>query len=355
MNDTPNGPYGQTALHYLPEWSPIPIWTFEGNKRPMVKGHHGYPGAYVTPAQARSWIASGWVHPGAGLRFREAQIALRLPKNVIGLDVDRYAGKAGGRTLATLEAKWGKLPRTWWSSSRADGSGIHLYRVPEGTDVSLFRNPAGTFSDGAPMGGIDIIHWGLRYATVWPSRHGREGGRFKYLWFNPDGEAETDDQEVEVPLPEDLAELGEGFITGLSTGRAYAPGETELGASSADDWLRARPNGDGPLCAAMQRNLDRWIGKVQQAGVHGGCYPAVNQAIKALVGDAAEGHAGAYLAISTLWYEYRNAMNRRTTDKRDANAVETEFRNSLRGAIEGLPKKKYRDTDEICELAEALA
>src|SRR5687767_12677953 len=40
-------------------------------------------------------------------------IGLRLPIDVIGIDVDAYDGKAGALTLARAENDHGKLPPTW--------------------------------------------------------------------------------------------------------------------------------------------------------------------------------------------------------------------------------------------------
>jgi hypothetical protein len=326
------------ALHYLPEWSPIPIRTLDGNKVPMVKGVSGHAGRYVSRSDVLEWVARP--------RLAAAQIGIRLPKDVVGLDVDRYAGKAGGRTIAALQSKWGKLDLTWSSTSRTDGSGIHLYRLPAGVSAAPFRDPKGTFSDGTEVGGLDIVRYCHRFVTCYPTFHGRDGGRtHQYLWFNPDGEA--DDEEQEWPLPNDLPFLPEGWCVGLATGREYAAGDTKL-SGKASDWLKARPSGDGPLCEIMERDLNRYLKEVQQGGEAGGCYPAANRGLLAIVGNAAEGHAGGFLAMKRLWTAYRTTMGQRKSDRRSPDALSREFENSLRGAIEHLPSNKYRDED-LCD------
>lgn len=153
----------------------------------------GYTGrkADKTPdeAQVARWIAE---HPGGNL-------ALRMPDDIIGIDVDDYeytyqardpetkdklwlpdgspdmrtGVKTGNITLGGLEDELGELPATWRSSSRGDGpSGIRLYRVPSG----LLWGDFGLH--------IECIWWGHRYAVVWPSVNPDSG--LRYLWINDD-------------------------------------------------------------------------------------------------------------------------------------------------------------------------
>ena len=56
-------------------------------------------------------------------------IGSRMPKDVIGLDIDAYKG--GLDTFNGLLDRLGPLPPTWIShSGRNDQSGIRFYRVP---------------------------------------------------------------------------------------------------------------------------------------------------------------------------------------------------------------------------------
>jgi hypothetical protein len=98
----------------------------------------GYAGRDVTALDISKWIE----------RWPNAMIGLRLPKGVIGLDVDMYGEKIGRQTLRSLKEKYGPLPPTWVSTSRKDGSGIRLYRVPEDTHLH------------DPRGGIEVIQSG---------------------------------------------------------------------------------------------------------------------------------------------------------------------------------------------------
>lgn len=326
---------------YLPEWSPIPIQTVDGNKVPLVSGVSGYKGVYVDRGMVDEWIASKQPHKRAGILLRDAMVGLRLPKDVIGIDLDMYGDKVGRRTFAALQNSWGELEPTWCSTSRRDGSGIFLYRLPGDADAGAMRSPIGTFPDGTPMGGIDLVRYCHMFVTCYPTYHGREGGIHQYLWFNPDGESDPDDPIW--PLPEDLPYLPARWVEGLSTGRNYVAGAKTALTGKASDWLKSRPCGEGPLCSRMQRDLDAFVKLVEYHGRAGGCYPVVNKSLLQLVGNAAEGHGGAFLAVTRLWSAYREAMNENT--RRSPADVEREFTKSLRGAIEGLPARKFNDED----------
>lgn len=108
----------------------------------------------------------------------KSNLAIRLPADVIGIDVDAYekAGtkKQGDVSLAEMEEKWGVLPPTVTSTSRPRPSGIRLYRVPEGYEA-----------EGAPAPGIEIIQAKHRYLCTWPSTHPE--GR-PYGLVSPEGE-----------------------------------------------------------------------------------------------------------------------------------------------------------------------
>ena len=126
----------------------------------------------------------------------------------IGIDVDAYDAKTGGRTLKEAESRWGPLPPTYRSSSRIDDdvSGIRVFKVPVGV---LFRGMIAFPELG--IGDIEIIQPHHRVVIAWPSIHPKTGQQ--YRWFGPDG---TLLPEGQVPRVEDLAELPEAWVTGLS-------------------------------------------------------------------------------------------------------------------------------------------
>jgi archaellum biogenesis ATPase FlaH len=139
-------------------------------------------------------------------------IGLRMPADVIGIDVDAYRG--GSDTLAALVLELGNLPLTWIShSGRNDGSGIRFYRVP----------PAMGWVTG--LAGIDIIQPSHRYAAVWPSTH--PDGR-RYGWWDQMEQAPA----AVPPAVEDLPDLPWAWVQHLS--RAAVIGSATRAASDAE-------------------------------------------------------------------------------------------------------------------------
>ena len=131
-----------------------------GRKWPPPDGCTGRAGSWPTDDQHRAW----WGGP------RLANLALRLPETVIGLDLDTYKPE-GLESYRRLVAECGQLPETWVSSSRDDrtGSGIRLYVVP--TRVRWAERRAGP--------GIEVIRWDHRYVVVPPSLH-PSGARYRW-------------------------------------------------------------------------------------------------------------------------------------------------------------------------------
>lgn len=152
-------------------------------KSPPPDGRTGYEGIDMTLAEIESCPWDG-------------NIGVRMPVDVIGLDVDVYRG--GREGLDRLRAECGPLPYTWIShSGRNDGSGIRFYRVP----------PQLAWISTLP--GIDIIQRNHRYACVYPSMH--PDGR-QYGWWDQSESAPTFD----LPSVENLPELPWSWIEELS-------------------------------------------------------------------------------------------------------------------------------------------
>ena len=179
--------YGEVATFY--SWGnlvPVP----QNKKTPVPKGFTGASGRPVGDEQRARW------------RDRECNVALVMPREVIGIDVDEYTwmdetglhSKNGLGELRVLEKTHGALPPTWTSTGRdyESGSGIRFYRIPEGSVPTVSK----------PSASIEIIRHDHRYAVVWPSRVADEKGERVYKWFTPTG--------LEEPLgPPSLDELPE--------------------------------------------------------------------------------------------------------------------------------------------------
>lgn len=121
-------------------------------------GFTGQTGIMPTTSQINQWKNS------------TGNIALRLPQNVVGIDIDAYGEKHGGETILSLETTLGKLPETVRISSRNNESGIYL-----------FRNVSHKTLRGIAGPGIEIIQFSHRYAVGPGSIHPTTQGEYHLL------------------------------------------------------------------------------------------------------------------------------------------------------------------------------
>jgi len=298
-------PYSVAARDYVEAgWiAPLPLPFKE--KDPPPTGFTGEQAEYPSIEQIARWLGqkNGKLRGGfkgrpeqaraGNLSFLPGNIALRMPHNVIGIDVDLYDGKAGAETLAANEKKWGPLPPTWISTSRFDGSGIRYFRVPDGLQ----------WNDVGP--GVETIKWYHRYAIVMPSVHSKTGKR--YIWIRPDEERVSD----EFPSVDELPMLPERWVAGLSGGEAWSSsGDAgNIDYKSALAWLVA--NGTGELCSVMQSTFTKYERSVREAGEDGGAHDQARDGAWALLGDAKAGHTGAQEAIRQLGSVFGTAVEGR--------------------------------------------
>lgn len=123
----------------------------------------------------------------------DCNVGLRLPANVVGLDIDQYGQKTGWDHLMRAKAEQGlsHLPTTWRSSARPDLSGIYLFTIPEG--AQLLR--------GEAVPDVETVQHHHRYAVVWPSIHPTGA---PYRWWHGGSPRESVPRLDELPpLPGD--------------------------------------------------------------------------------------------------------------------------------------------------------
>jgi hypothetical protein len=233
-------------------WAPLPIPARSKGAPPT--GFTGYAGKYPTATQLDSWSWDG-------------NVAIRLPPDVVGVDVDVYHGGSAG--LDELQERFGMLPQTVWSTSREDGSGIGLFRVPVGTTLAT-----------DPAQGIDMIQAHHRYMVVWPSIHPE--GRL-YQWIDEQDQGEPLDGP---PEPGDLPDLPWAWIEGLSVSKseaARAATPDEVRAFVEQHTAQTRP----AALRGVEKRLAEYVGARHDTLVEVACWALREAAAGLYTADAA--------------------------------------------------------------------
>lgn len=318
-------PYIASARDYFAAgWSPIPLPVRE--KRPVPDDFTGAAGKYVVEAQLSAWLRGTRARAG-NLSYPPGNVALRLPRYVLGIDVDRYSGKAGAATMKKAVKEWGPLPATWISTSRTDGSGIALYRIPEGLAWPGQVGP-----------GVETLRWDHRFAVVAPSVHDKTGQT--YHWIRPDG-TRVDD---EIPTPQELPELPAAWVEGLTSGKKWAERATsELSDQEVRDWLAQRKE---EKCSVMAATTARSLSAIRTAGDDGGAHEVARDSAWAVIGDASAGHGGVVDSLAKLRRAFlSNVRARRAKGEAESEWARIVIRGVQKVAAEGAP-----EDEDMCDL-----
>lgn len=310
METAVTSPFTRAARDYRAAgWAgtlPLP----ERRKYPPPDGHTGHRGNWPTTTQVEAWAELG------------GNIGLRLPPDIIGLDVDHYDQKDGGGTLANLVDRYGPLPPTVLSTSRGDGiSGIRLYRVPNGTTLVTRIE-----------GGIELVQHHHRYVVAWPSVH-PEGGQYRWI-----DEASGEVLE-QPPDPDTVPELPWPWIDALGTVIS-----TETAEGATPDRVRAfvdihtedrRPSGlTGVLNAAKS--------KIEAGNAH---HDTLVTAACWAMREAAAGYYPAERALNELGAWWRNTMTGHTRKP---------HRGEFAGAVAWAVGQADNEPDRVAKLRTAL-
>lgn len=330
-------PYFDYAERYFDAGWPGVIPIPAGQKKPAPAGYTGWTGEYPSWPDIQTWIDS---RPASN-------IALRLPGNVIGLDVDNYDGKAGAATLAAAQARWGTLPATWRSTSRDDGiSGIRLFTVPTGLD----------WPGEVPGGGIETVHSGHRYVVASPSVH-PNGNVYRWIHENYGDTG----QALFVPQLDAIPALPIEWLLGLARGQ-----HVDEPAADVDtrEWLLT--HNAGTMCQVMAKAT-----KAALAGMGGSRHEHLIKHLLIVVRHAEAGHTGLQEALVQIRGAFLASV---AADKsRTEHEATAECERALSGAVakvEGspslavagdpcenqlLPPKASPATKTLDELAERVA
>lgn len=318
-------PYGSAAESYWDAgWRgilPLPVRA----KKLAIKGWSGRHGITPSRADVQAWIDD-----------EPHNICLRMPDNLLGIDVDAYDDKHGALTFATCETQWGRLPPTWRTTSRDDGvSGIRLYVIPPG-----LRWPG-----QLPGGGVELCHLAHRYVIAPPSIH-PEGRR--YRWINPDGM-----DTFSVPSPDDLPRLPINWITNLSLGiYVEEPLSADMTKVEISAWLSERPGFGGEPCKIMARYLETALASMTTGSRHDTALKAFLQ----LVRFAASGHSGLGIAVRKIRGAFIDAVVGDKSRSNDEAGYEVEkMLASAVAKVAGAPDEYASMVDPCNMLAGTLA
>lgn len=281
-------------------------------KKAPDSGYTGTDGIVATAPTLARWAAED----------PDGNIALRLPRDVIGIDIDAYKDPD---VRAKLEAVTGPLPPTWCSTSRLDGSGsgIRFYRVPVPPEGEKWIN--------VPVAAVEICQFEHRYTVVWPSIHPTTG--FTYKWID---EASGEVSE-RVPEVDDLTPLPWAAVEALRvskhTHERKAPTPFKLT--------------DGTASRLVADRLRKAIEDVD--GQPGGRHDATYQNVLALLRYAERGESGVASALEQLRDVFVVAV---TPDRQGSMDANREFDGMISHAasviattVSTMPTKDERDSE----------
>lgn len=303
------GAFGLAAFDYFQAgWSPIPVVAARERKAPLVKGYTGYQDAWPSVSVIESWMR---LFPGAS-------IGLRLPKDIIGIDVDCYGGKHGRDTMRCAVDLFGPLPQTWISTSRTDGSGIHLYRI-ENEESTLWGNRLGA--------DVETIRWCHRYVTVSPSVHYTYR---KYEWWKPRRTAGWKLALDEFPSPGDIPFLPHRWARNYPR-LTYNPiGTIEAGDPDPiiSEFLGKYDPNSEEMSDLLQMTVRHWTAQIEDLE-RGSAHDTALAAIFAVVGDVYLGARGARMALHLVGASFLRAVKGRRSER----AARGELRRATATAI----------------------
>lgn len=252
-------------------------------KKPPPNGYTGYDAMEPSYPDIMAWIED---HP-------DGNLALHLPRGVIGLDVDAYGAKTGEATFIEALNRWGALPPTVRSTSRPDGvSGIRLYRVqPEIQLRTEIKFPEQNVAN------IEVIQFTHRYVVSWPSIH--PDTKATYEWLDESGAV------VGIPNIEDLPWLPQRWVDGLRVEQI-----TEItNRVNPFDALKGLPS--GPMSKAVS---DCFVAAVKHLDTDPGSrHDAAMRDVMRLLRLGEQGETGVPLALNEFGKVFAHATRDRNT------------------------------------------
>lgn len=285
-----NNPYSETAMEYvMAGWMPIVLPY--AKKAPPPSGVTGWGGVYPD----EDVVLGDWVEQGGN-------IGLKMPPNVIGLDID---GAAGYARFKALEKQLGELPGEWMITSHESHT--------EGF-TAFFTVPDGVQFMGQVAENIDVIQASHRYQTAPPSVH-PDSCRV-YEWRAYAGSTPL----PFIPEADTLPPLPQAWID------FFRRVESTPGSTPESTLVTLDMSGVG--CNMMRSIVSQKVSTLQSGKV--GRHDAMVAATWAIICESSKGHGGASHALR----EYKNAWLRRFRPSEKASRdLDNEFGRAVYGAI----------------------
>jgi hypothetical protein len=255
-------------------------------------GYTGNDGTWPTEEQIIEWTqARGQVN-----------IALRLPKNVVGIDVDDYDDKPGADTMTATTEVHGRLPRTWISTARSGRSGIRWFTLAHPAVLpGKLVHP-----DDPNVSGVEIIQHTHRYAIVPPSVH--PSGE-TYRWVKPEGEAASNGA---LPQPSDFPALPQAWVDHVNQDcSCWAPFRWDNYTTQPNDPVKA--------------TYDKWHARMTEAY---GRHDAALGGVMALTAFKERGWPGAGHYLEQLQTDFNTSLG----DSRSESEANAEWGRMVDGA-----------------------
>ncbi|MEJ6013004.1 bifunctional DNA primase/polymerase [Corynebacterium sp. H127] len=246
----------------------------------------------------------------------EGNLALRMPDNVMCLDVDLHdKTKNGPATLALLEDELGKLPEGPYSTRHGAGNDQRhvFYRVESGVKWASTAGP-----------GIDLRQHTVSYCVAWPSTYKETA----YKWYA------ADHRKLDVPpCVSELPELPTAWQKHLKAGLAKdslkrGPSE-DLYLDTALEWLETVAPGYSEEPAEHMSMKAKEFAEAMDNDAHGSLLKAQRWALRR---GALEGEKGVKQILDFLREAFARARASRSRDEH----VHAEFDRALAGEINNL-------------------
>lgn len=235
-----------------------------GKKFAPPAGYTGKEATVPTMETLQTWLSGN----------QRSNAALRLPENLIGIDVDAYKG--GLETLARLESELGSLPETVSITSRNDGSGIFLY-----------RNVSRAILPGALGPAVEVIQPHHRYVVLPGSLHPVTGKEYALRGSTSPVE------------PRKIPRLPRAWVRGLQALKSAPATPVEI----------TRVTDTETMCPWMGRAIDKFYAAVASGEAR---YDSALRAAYNISMLSQEGHTGAVEALQRLQQAYMLATSERS-------------------------------------------